>query len=88
MPSLQHGLPFAFPQRPFPMATVPSVQMKIQPQIVLTCQTQTQYQYLGELSKAQEPSFPTGLFTLLSLLGIAGGAFQCYWTYTHVALEK
>ena len=21
-------------------------------------------------------------------LGIAGGAFQCYWTYTHVALEK
>jgi hypothetical protein len=22
------------------------------------------------------------------LLGIAGGAFQCYWTYTHVPLEK
>jgi hypothetical protein len=21
-------------------------------------------------------------------LGIAGGAFQCYWTYTHVALDK
>jgi hypothetical protein len=21
-------------------------------------------------------------------LGIAGGAFQCYWTYTHVPLEK
>lgn len=21
-------------------------------------------------------------------LGVAGGAFQCYWTYTHVALDK
>ena len=43
MPSLQHGLPFAFPQRPFPRATVPFLQMKIQPQnqkhpeCVLTC---------------------------------------------------
>jgi hypothetical protein len=25
---------------------------------------------------------------LISFLGIAGAAFQCYWTYTHVPMEK
>jgi len=41
------------------------------------------------MSKAQEPSSPLLLDSpLRHLLGIAGGAFQCYWTYTHVAPEK
>jgi len=39
-------------------------------------------------NKSTRAIFSYWVVYFIIFLGIAGGAFQCYWTYTHVALDK